>query len=294
MSEQPGLTGEQIADLISGTAEPDWRPDETAASADPGDENDAEETDPEAEASAEDTVTEDDAAEAVAGELPKVEDGKFVAKDEKADEAKPDPLEEVRQELASLKAKYDLQLEHNARLSGKIGELTDKQRKASTQRDDDEPVDDDRAARLERRFDETEAARTKDAVRSAVVSVITAHDAQPEVKALLAELEQVAPSYKHDLQAAAEETDPARAARLMELTMKAMVADAKALKNQAARKSAEQVQAASQARTKAAKKAASPPGRSGAVAGKAAIKPPDSGDPAAIAAYYRAQGRPGW
>lgn len=202
----------------------------------------------------------------------------------------------LRLDLEQIKTKLELQMEHNARLSGTIGNLTKKARQAPHEDREVEEVDRETIEGVNNRLDEFERSSKSDAVRDAVRGEVEAFDRQKEFEGLRAtdSFKALVTKYTEDFNAALAHDDPAKARRLTNLAIKALVAEAEADVERADRAKALEIKAAQKAKTLATKKAGGKP--SGAAGKTAAASAPkvDWNDPDSIAAHYKAIGRPGW
>jgi hypothetical protein len=280
------ISPEQMQEIISGKEivwqEPtETKPEEVVEDAE------TEEAPVEEEAPAEETET----VEATPTEEAPVE----AAPAEEVEEEVETPRERAtRLELEQLKAKFDLQMEHNARLSGTIGNLK-QQLKAPAKGDETEEIADVKSY-IDSKFEELTHSSRSEAVATAVQSEILAFDALPETKQLSESefFKPIAAKYVPEIKFAFERDDPQEARRFAAVVCRALIAEVKTEVDRAQDLKARQIKAEQKEKTLTSKKASAKP--SSAAGGKATSADPkvDWSNPDSIAAYWRAKGRPGW
>lgn len=151
--------------------------------------------------------------------------------EEAPEEEDPAALEAERHriEMEQLRARYDLQMAHNARLAGQIGHLMEQQKTLAARPSEPsyEPETDTEAnAGLARDVADLKSRFVQAEVSQAIALGSTALD-EPEARELREEVIAAASNYRNELESVFAMTDPELARQMSEALSRTILADAK-------------------------------------------------------------------
>lgn len=216
-------------------------------------------TAPEPEAPVEEAPAEEAPAEEAAAEEPVEEE---VAPEEEAENL---AAERLAIEMEQLKAKYDLQMAHNARLAGQIGHLLEQQKIASSRPPESFDTDAEPDAvqpSLVRDVQDLKSRFIQAEVSQAIALGSVALD-EPEAREMREEIITVAANYKDQLESVFAMTDPDMARQMSEALSRSILADAKEARWQARHASLQEKKAATVPESVLRKRAQTPSGSGG-------------------------------